>query len=198
MGSLAAKAEDQIVITKWAGLSGTYEITKKCYEQLHSRYASDFLEPVFDYPQWYSYEPEYRLAKEHDVHAMVEASYGGIFGAIFLLGYDSELGCMVDLRKIMLTQPTIEVSEFFHLNPYQLHSKGSMVMACSDGEKLVRELKKEGIPAVVAGHMTDEKARIVYLDDDCRYLTPPRTDHIFKVFTDPKYRKQYPKKIIEY
>lgn len=196
MSLLTAKPNDQIVVTKWAGLSGTYHIAKERKEELHSRYTNAFIEEALTYQQYLSYEKEYEVLQKQGYHALVEASYGGIFGALFLLGYDSELGVMVDLEKLPITQQTIEISEFYQLNPYLLHSQGAMVIASADGEALVWQLRKAGIEAVVAGHMTQDKARIVYLREECRYLVPPRTDELFKCFTDVSYRKKFPKEIV--
>ena len=78
-----------------------------------------------------------------------------------------------------------------------LHSEGMLVIACEQGERMVRELKKQGIFATVVGSVTKEKGRIVYLKEECRYLTPPRTDEMFKCLTDSSFRNQFPKKIME-
>lgn len=55
----------------------------------------------------------------------------------------------IDLKKIPVRQETIEICEFFGLNPYELISGGSMLMAAEDGNQLVHELEKAGIPAAV-------------------------------------------------
>ena len=197
MSLLAAKPNDQIVMTKWAGLSGTYTIAQERQEELKQRYTSDFIQKALAYADYLQYDKEYEVLQNIGYHALVEASYGGIFGALFQLGYDSDLGVMADLEKIPILQQTIEFSEFYQLNPYLLHSSGAMVIASSRGEELVLQLKKIGIEAAVIGHMTEDKARIVYLKEECRYLVPPRRDEIFKCFPDPSYRKRFPKNIVE-
>jgi len=130
MQELWAQAGDQIVITKSVGLSGTYALFQKRYEELHSRYAVDFLEKIADYPSAFSVEPEYTVLAQQEWSACVEASYGGIFGALFRLGYDSGLGLRVELSKIPIRQQVIETAAYFEINPYLLHSAGSLVVAC--------------------------------------------------------------------
>lgn len=46
-------------------------------------------------------------------------------------------------KKIPVRQETIEICEFFGINPYELISSGSMLMAAADGNLLVNELKKQ-------------------------------------------------------
>ena len=50
-------------------------------------------------------------------------------------------GLEIDLKAIPIRQETVEVCEQFHLNPYQLISSGSMLMAAPDGLGLVQALK---------------------------------------------------------
>lgn len=197
MSLLAAKPNDQIVVTKWVGLSGTNVIAQERMEELRQRYTRDFIQQAFSYKEYLQYDKEYEVLARMGYHALVEASYGGIFGALFQLGYDSDLGIMADLEKLPILQQTIEFSEFYQLNPYLLHSEGAMVIASANAEALVLELKKAGVAATVVGHLTEDKARIVYLKDECRYLVPPRRDEIFKCFPDPSYRKRFPKNIVE-
>ena len=197
MSLLAARPNDQIVVTKWAGLSGTYTIAKERQVILKQRYTSKFIEQALSYEDYLQYDKEYEVLETMGYHALVEASYGGIFGALFQLGYDSDLGVMVDLEKLPILQQTIEFCEFYQLNPYLLHSSGAMVIATGNGEALVFQLKRMGMEAAVVGHMTEDKARIVYLKEECRYLVPPRRDELFKCFTDSSYRKRFPKNIVE-
>lgn len=195
MERLLVKEQDQIVITKSIGLSGTYALVKERYEQLHQRYSCDFLEPVYEYEKEFSLEPEYEVLEMQQWSACVEASYGGIFGALFRLGYDSGLGLRVDLQSIPIRQQVIEVSEFFQVNPYLLHSGGSMVIACSNGQRLCEALRQKGVPAVIAGSMTKEKARIVCVEEEERFLTPPRRDALLSCFEETYVKENFPKTI---
>ncbi|MFR2836763.1 MAG: hypothetical protein ACLTCI_09420 [[Clostridium] nexile] len=38
----------------------------------------------------------------------------------------------------------MEICEYFHLNPYQLTSAGSVLLFAEDGEKLVEKFQKKG------------------------------------------------------
>lgn len=185
----------QIVITGSVGLSGAYTLLREYYEELHKRYSCDFLEPVFGYPDMFSCQREQELLKELPYDCFAKASYGGIFGALFQLAYEMDMGIRVDLERIPICQQVIEIAEFFQLNPYLLHSYGSLVIATLNGERLVSELKRQGLLAVVAGYVTKEKARIVYLNEEERFLIPPRRDELVSCFGERYVKQHFPKQI---
>ena len=79
-------------------------------------------------------------------------------------------------------QPCLkEICEFFGINPYELISSGSMLMAAADGNLLVNELKKAGIPATIIGKATAGNDRVLLNEDERRFLEPPKTDELYKV-----------------
>lgn len=82
----------------------------------------------------------------------------------------------MDLKKVPLKQETVEICEFFDLNPYQLISSGSMLIACDKGHDLVELLKREGIHSAVIGKFTDNNDKVIIYDEgETRYLEPPKT-----------------------
>ncbi len=197
MGELNIYPECQIVMTKSAGLSGTFELTKQRYKELHQRYSGSFLEPIFSYEQQFSMEREYRVLDEVSYDAFVEAGYGGIFQALFCLGYKSGLGVLADQKRIEVSQPVIEVSEYFNINPYLLHSRGSMLIACRNGEYMVQQLLRKGVESAVIGRMTRDKARIVIAaGGQERYLTPVRKDELLKCLNKENLKGYLDKNII--
>lgn len=92
----------------------------------------------------------------------------------------SGVGLEIDLKKIPVRQETIEVCEFFGINPYQLISSGCMLMAAEDGNLLVRELEKAGIPATIIGKATAGNDRVLLNEEERRFLEPPKADELYK------------------
>ena len=86
-----------------------------------------------------------------------------------------------DLSKIPIRQDTVEICEFYSIDPYKMISSGSMLIAAKDGAALVEALEKEGIHAAVIGKTTEKKSRIVHYDGQDKYLGAPDTDEIYKV-----------------
>ncbi len=132
------------------------------------------------FDQWLSVLPEARIAAAGGVSAMHDVTEGGIYGALWEMAEASGTGLEIDLKKIPVKQETIEICEFFDINPYELISSGSMLMAASDGNRIVRELEKQGIHAVVAGRATKGNDRILYTNSEQRFLEPPKTDELYK------------------
>ena len=96
----------------------------------------------------------------------------------------SGVGLEIDLKKIPIRQETVEVCEFFGINPYKLISSGCMLMAAEDGNTLVRELEKEGIPATIIGKAIEGNDRVLLNEDEKRFLEPPKTDELYEVMED--------------
>ena len=108
-------------------------------------------------------------------------SEGGVLGALWEMTDGAQLGMEAYLREIPIRQQTVEICEFFGLNPYQLLSGGSMLMAAEDGNALVRLLKREGISATLIGSLTNKKERVLINGQERRYLDRPQPDEIYKI-----------------
>ena len=59
---------------------------------------------------------------------MHDITEGGIYGALWEVAQASGVGLEVSIEDIPVRQHTIELCEFFDLNPYQLISSGSMLI----------------------------------------------------------------------
>ena len=126
--------------------------------------------------------PEAALAEESGVYMMHDMRNGGIFGALWEISQRIGAGLSIDLKKIPVKQETIEICEFFELNPYQLLSGGGLIMLTENGKALVKKLEDAGIPAVVIGNTNSSNDKIVMNEEETRYLEPPVPDEIYKVF----------------
>ena len=181
ISTAGAKPGDDIIVTKWIGLEGTSIIAKEKEEDLLSRYPLHLVEEAKNFDQYLSVLPEAAIAVKSGVSAMHDVTEGGIFGALWEMAEASGIGLEIDLKKIPVKQETIEVCEFFGINPYELISSGSMLMAAPDGNRLVWELEKKGIHAVVVGKAAEGNDRVLRNEEERRFLEPPKTDELYKV-----------------
>ncbi len=179
-----ARPGQDIVVTKWVGLEGTYILAKKKEQELLRRYPAGFIKEAQAFERWLSVIPEAATAVKSDVCRMHDASEGGIFGALWEFGRISGVGLEIDLKKLPIRQETIEICEFLQLNPYELLSGGSLIMAADNGFDLVEKLAGEGIAAAVVGKATDNNDRVVMNEDERRFLELPKSDEIYKIETD--------------
>ncbi|MEG0962206.1 MAG: AIR synthase family protein [Lachnospiraceae bacterium] len=181
VSTAGAKVGDDIVITKWIGLEGSSIIAKEKEEELQTRYPQQLIKTAKEFDQYLSVLPEAATAVRSGVHAMHDVTEGGIFGALWEMAEASGVGLEIELKKIPIRQETIEVCEFYGINPYELISSGSMLMAVPDGNTLVRELAKEGIHSAVVGKAVAGNDRVLWNEEERRFLEPPKTDELYKV-----------------
>ena len=171
----------EIVMTKWAGLEGTAIIANEKKEELCTRYTSEFIEGASELIKHISIVKEAKIASEHNAIMMHDVTEGGIFGALWEVGAAGGVGMEIDLTKIPMKQETVEICEFFDINPYLLISSGSLLVVTERANELITHLEREGIPATIIGRITDNNERIVVNDYERRYLEPPKADQLYKV-----------------
>ena len=170
-----------IVVSKWIGIEGTVILAKERERELLGRYATTFIDRSKDLDAYISVLSEAAVAARSGVSAMHDITEGGIFGALWEMAEASGVGLEIDLKKIPVRQETIEICEFFGLNPYKLISGGSMLMAAEDGNQLVHELEKAGIPAAVIGKAMAGNDRVLRNEEERRFLEPPKPDELYRV-----------------
>lgn len=176
-----AKPGQEIVMTKWAGLEGTAIIASAKEEELRTKYSQTFLDGAKKMIDYISVVPEARIARAASVTSMHDVTEGGIFGALWEIGAASKVGLEVDLKKILLKQETVEICEFYDINPYMLISSGCMLIITDHANQLVDELNANGITAAVIGRITEGNARVIINEEERRFLEPPKSDELYKV-----------------
>ncbi len=177
-----AREGDDVVVTKWIGLEGTSIIAREKENELTDRFSPSYVKEAADLNRYLSVVREAAIAAKHGASAMHDVTEGGIFGALWEVAEASSVGLKINLKDIPVRQETIEICEVFGLNPYQLISSGSMLITTQGGHDLVRKLKDEGIEASVIGKVTGGNDRLVINDDEKRFLTPPGTDELYRIY----------------
>ncbi|MBE5960794.1 MAG: hypothetical protein E7256_05315 [Lachnospiraceae bacterium] len=169
-----------IVLTKWVGMEATILLTNAKMQELNTRYTKTFLEGGSRLYEHLSLKPEMDAIKEESYLFLHDVGEGGIFGALWELGEYLHAGMEVNLKNIPMKQETVEVCDFYDLNPYMLQSGGSMLIVTKAAGKLIDKLEQAGIKAAVIGHLTDGNDRIVKNEDETRFIEPFRFDEIYK------------------
>ncbi len=170
-----------IVMSKWAGLEGTAVLAREKGKELLTKYPFRFIEEAKEFDRFLSVVPEAATAVKSGVCAMHAVSEGGIFGALWEMAEGAGVGLAIDWKRIPVKQETVEICEFFGLNPYLLMAGGCLLMAADNGYSLVRALEGVSVPAAVIGKTTDRNDRVVVNGEECRFLEPPKTDELYKV-----------------
>lgn len=177
--SAGVKPGMDILVTKWVGLAGTAILAQERQEALRSRYAQPFIDRARKLDVYLSVRSEAAVAAQSGVAAMHDISEGGIYGALWELGQCSGVGLEIDLKKIPIRQETVEICEFFQINPYKMLSTGSLLMAAADGNALVQAITRAGGTATVIGKATDSNDRVLLCEDERRFLETTQTDELW-------------------
>ncbi len=170
-----------IVLTKWIGMEGMVRIASEKEEKLRERFSPTFIKQILSYKDKVFAAEEIRFARELGAEVLYPVSEGGILAALWNLAKVTETGLEADLRKLPILQETVEVCEYFRLNPYQLSSAGSVLMLHEDGEKLAEALKEQGISATVIGRLADNNDKILRNGEEIRYIDRPAADELLKL-----------------
>lgn len=181
ISTAGARAGMDIVVSKWVGIEGTMIFAKEKEAELKEHFPADFVDTAIGFDRYLSVVPEAAVATQSSVAAMHDVTEGGLFGALWEMAEASGVGLEIDLKKIPIRQETVEICEYFDVNPYGLISSGMMLMAAADGNALVLALQEAGIPATVIGKATEGNDRVIIRDEERRFLEPPKTDELYKV-----------------
>lgn len=173
--------DQDVVVTKWIGLEATAILAKEREEELVARFPAGLVDVAKSFDQYLSVVKDARIATECGVTAMHDITEGGVFGALWEMASGAGVGLEVDMKKIPIRQETVEICEYFGLNPYQIMSSGSMMIVTDQGHELVRRLAKAGIHGTVIGRTTAGNDRILRNGEDVRFLDKPQPDELYKV-----------------
>ena len=145
------------------------------------RYAASYIETaqhLFDNGSMRAAAKAMKEAAAVKIHNIGE---GGIFAGFWEMAAAIKVGLDIDLKKIPIRQHTIEVCEYFNLNPYMLRSEGCLLIVCENGQNMVTALVDAGMEAAIVGKTTDQNDRIIRYDDEIRFLEPPKVDEYYKI-----------------
>ena len=174
-----------LVLTKWIGLEGTAYLAGKYEKDLCERYSGHLIQTARTFDSYMSVIPEAKIAWKVGAVCLHDASKGGIFGALWEMAQSMGVGMKIDLKKLPLRQETVEVCELCNVNPYELMCGGCLIIAAENGENMVQALMEQEISAVVVGHTTDGKERILINEDEVRYMDRPKQDALYEKLMQP-------------
>lgn len=174
-------AGQSIILTKWIGMEGMLRMVEEQKDEVEKRFSSSFINQMRSFKEnlWDMSELAFIEKKKHAV--LRQVAKGGILAALWDLAKDYKTGLDIELKEIPIRQETIEVCEYFRLNPYQLSSASCFLMVAQEGEVLVQEMAEQGIYASVIGKLTDSNDKIIRNGAEIRYIDRPAPDEIHKL-----------------
>lgn len=102
---------------------------------------------------------------------ITECGDNGVFGALWRLGEKLGCGLRADLMSIPIRQIAIEMCDLADVNPYESESGGCLLAVTPNPGAALKKLSDAGIPAGVAGFVTEDNDRVVINGESVRFLT---------------------------
>lgn len=159
-------------------------ILKEKREELHTRFPDFYLDMASVKEDAYSIADAARKIADSgmDICYMHDGSSGGVYGALWQMGVWMDKGFEVQHVDIPIRQETIEICEFFNINPYLLDATGCLFAVVEDGKMLVEHLAEQEMEAAVIGVVTEKKEKLIVVNElEHRCLSPVNGDEIHKV-----------------
>lgn len=179
---IAVQAGQDIVLAGWIGLEGMLRVAGRKEEELAKRFVPAFLNRIKGMERELFVLEQIRIAREHGASAMYQVGPGGILAALWETAEAADVGLEADMKKMSICQETVEICEYFRLNPYQMTSAGSILLFTNDGEALVRKMQAKGKQAAVIGHTTNQKERVLSGGSERRFLDRPQPDELARIY----------------
>lgn len=170
----------EILLCGYAGLEGTLRILDETEDELSGRFVSAFLDQTRELKkelvtpgQILPWVPEMSMAVR-------QIGSGGILAALWEMAEEVQTGFEIDMANIALKQETVEICEFYRLNPYQMTSAGSFLILTTEAERVIEILEKAGARAGRLGVAKAQNARVITSGEEIRYLDRPAPDELVK------------------
>ncbi len=171
----------ELVLVRQIGLAGTAALARAYEHKLRERFPDWLIARAKGFDRWMSITEAARAVNHFGGCTMYRVAQGGIFNALWKITDASGVGLEVDLREIPVYQETIEICEFFDVNPYYLYSEGALLVGTEQAEALIAALADGGIPACVIGRTTDRNDRVIRNGENRRYLDRPQQDELWRL-----------------
>ncbi len=167
------------------GKSGTAILTAARKEELGQRFPQQFLEKARRMGEDLLVLPYLMQMQEAGIYPlqMEAASDGGIYAALWRLaekGKGQVRGMTVELPDIPIRQETVELADYYDINPYQMSSIGAVLAVVSDGEEAQRKLNEREVRAECIGRVQKGKDKVITNGDEKQNLNRPGPDALMQ------------------
>ena len=167
-----------VLITKWAALEATVRLASERRKELLTRLPADLIDRAAGYERYLSVQSEQDIADRLGARMTLLLSQGGVMKGLWDIAEICGSGIAADGRSIPIKQETVEICEFFDINPYKSVSGGSLLIVTDRPVEMQEALRAEGIHSALIGHLTEGKERIIHMDETDSVLVPRVRDEV--------------------
>jgi hydrogenase expression/formation protein HypE len=184
--SSGAKIGDSIIVTKGAAIEGTTILSTESAELLEAKIDKTTIQNAQKFIKLISIVKDALTATEvGGVHAMHDATEGGIAACLQEIAWASNIGIAVYEEKIPIYEETKIVCNALNIDPLRTISSGSLIISAraEKAEEIVGALKVKGIQAAVIGKTVDKReGSYVFRRDGTKLdLSKPVKEELWRV-----------------
>ncbi len=168
----------EILMLGRAGLEGTFLLATEKRGELETRFPVRMLERAAAMKELLLMTPAVEGLGENGIRPayLVNGTGGGVLAALWELAKESGCGITADLPAIPMFQETIEMTDYYGINPYQMSSAGCMLAVVTDAEKASALLAECGIYSKPVGRLTEGRDKILMNGEEKQNLNRPEAD----------------------
>lgn len=150
-----------LIITKYVALQGTSLIAHMKEKELVQRFHPDIVKNAKSFIKECDVSSEKKVIENTAPAFVIEIKEGGFLRALWEAAERTEMGIDADLNRVPIKQETVEICELYSLNPYEINSTGSLLIATTHEMEICEALEKIGVNAVVVGSLNRSKDKIL-------------------------------------
>lgn len=184
-GDTELSAEDcaEVLIIGRAGLSGTFLLAEEKRAELEQRFPVRMLERAACMKELLLMTPAMEALENCGIRPsfLVNGGDGGVFASLWELAKQTGGGLEAELPAIPLFQETIEITDYYGINPYQLSSAGCMLAVVADAESASELLTEKGIYSKKIGRLAEGRDKILINGEERQNLNRPEADSLLTI-----------------
>ncbi len=182
--STQAKPDNSIILTKGVAIEGTAILATEREKILRKNFNDSLINRAQKFIHKISVVPEaLKAISTGAVTAMHDPTEGGVANGLHELADASKVGFIVNRSKLIISEETNQICNFFNINPLELIASGAMLIAveAKQASNLVKILQDDGISASIIGHVVKNptQRKIVELDGSIKTLVQPPEDALW-------------------
>jgi len=155
-----ALSGDTLIVTKGAAIEGTAILASELNTVLESKVDKKTLEKAKQFIKMTSVvEDALTAAETGEVHAMHDATEGGIAGGLQEIAWASNVGLVAYEAEIPISKETETICRTLDIDPLMTIGSGALLISCESksAQRITAALVKKGIEASIIGKIIDEK-----------------------------------------
>ena len=151
--------DEHIIVVGYPALSGALRLLVEEHEALADYFSASFLKQAkaeiegavlpAQAQQWLSHCPL-------DIQ-LFPCGDRGILGCFWDIKKQNRIGLSFSVRLLPMIQAVVELTEHFHINPYQFESQHCFVVLTQAVHEFIEQTKDWPVPVTVIGSINDSK-----------------------------------------